>query len=188
MTRQLDESPAAGIVGPLLGFRDRPDTVFSAGGWIDPRGSLSHHYGHLEPMEQWAGREPQQVEWLDGSCQLIRAATLDDVGPYDEDYFLYWEEVAYHARAREHGWSVWCAPSAVAYQAPGDYRTYYGVRNKLRYLARHGRRRALLRSLLGSLRQARRDRVERPAVLRAVWDFVTGYGGPEPRSLRERNR
>jgi GT2 family glycosyltransferase len=139
-------------------------------------------------MSEWKAREPQPVEWLDGSCQLIRMATIDDVGPFDEDYFVYWEEVAYHARARERGWSVWCAPAAVGYQSPGDYRPYYSVRNQLRFLSRHGRRRAFWRSFLGSLRRAVRDPSERPAGLRAVWDFLRGYGGPEPQALRDRRR
>jgi GT2 family glycosyltransferase len=180
-----EKHPTAGVAGPLLAFRDRRDTVFSAGGWIAPRGSATYHHGHLDEVGMWNARAARPVQWLDGSCQLIRSVTLADVGPYDEDYFLYWEEVAYHARVRERGWSVWCVPRAMAYQSPGDYRTYYAVRNQLRYLARHGGRRALGRSFLATLRRTMRDPEMRPVGVRALRDFLTGYGGPEPQTLRD---
>lgn len=51
--------------------------------------------------------EPAQsmnVDWLAGASLLIRRKTLDDIGLFDERYFLYFEETDLCLRARRAGW------------------------------------------------------------------------------------
>jgi GT2 family glycosyltransferase len=49
-----------------------------------------------------------------GTAVLLRAATLSEVGQFDEGYFLYGEDLDWCHRARAAGWEVWIDPSAVA--------------------------------------------------------------------------
>ena len=42
----------------------------------------------------------------------IRREVFDAIGPMDEGYFLYFEEVDFCLRARKAGWSCWFVPSA----------------------------------------------------------------------------
>jgi GT2 family glycosyltransferase len=42
----------------------------------------------------------------------IRREVLDAIGPFDEGFFLYYEEVDFCRRAREAGWSCWLAAEA----------------------------------------------------------------------------
>jgi len=49
---------------------------------------------------------------LSGCSLLVPRATLQSVGPFDEGYFLYWEEVDWQLRARLAGHRSWLVPAA----------------------------------------------------------------------------
>ena len=48
----------------------------------------------------------REVEWVMGACFLLRRSAYDEVGPFDERYFLFSEEVDWMRRATDAGWSV----------------------------------------------------------------------------------
>jgi N-acetylglucosaminyl-diphospho-decaprenol L-rhamnosyltransferase len=53
----------------------------------------------------WRTR-PGPVAWVTGACMLLNARLLHDLGGMDEDFFLYYEEVALCRSARRLGWRV----------------------------------------------------------------------------------
>ena len=121
----------------------------------------------------------REVEWLMGACLLIRRAVFDEVGPFDERYFLFSEEVDWMRRAADRGWSVVFTPDArcvhVGGAAHGGRHFRENVGGHLRYLSLHGRpgeaeraRRLLRASLLvrGRLYRGERGRLYREA---AAW-------------------
>src|SRR5581483_11850031 len=55
---------------------------------------------------------PIRVDHPLGACMLIRRAAWDDVGPLDEAFFLYCEEVDWCVRAKKRGWVVAHVPDA----------------------------------------------------------------------------
>lgn len=55
---------------------------------------------------------PHPIEWATGAALLISAATVTQVGAWDEQYFLYSEETDYFRRVRDSGRSVWFEPAA----------------------------------------------------------------------------
>lgn len=61
----------------------------------------------------------QAVDQVMGSCFLIRRATLDAVGRFDEDFYIWFEEVDYCRRALSHGWHTLYVPTAHAIHAKG---------------------------------------------------------------------
>lgn len=44
------------------------------------------------------------VDAATGACLFLRRAALDDVGPFDESFFVYWEETDWLIRAKRRGW------------------------------------------------------------------------------------
>ena len=121
----------------------------------------------------------REVEWLMGACLLVRRAVFDEVGPFDERYFLFSEEVDWMRRAADRGWSVVFTPDApcvhVGGAAHGGRHFRENVGGHLRYLSLHGRpgeaeraRRLLRASLLvrGRLYRGERGRLYREA---AAW-------------------
>jgi hypothetical protein len=64
-------------------------------------------------MLDWDHATLREVDWLIGACLLVRRAAVDDVGPMDERFFLYFEDVDWCARMRARGWQVLYVPEAV---------------------------------------------------------------------------
>jgi GT2 family glycosyltransferase len=83
------------------------------------------------------------VEWVMGACFLLRRSAYDAVGPFDERFFLFSEEVDWMRRATDHGWTVVFTPDArcihVSGAAHGGRLFRENVRGHLRYLSLHGR-------------------------------------------------
>jgi N-acetylglucosaminyl-diphospho-decaprenol L-rhamnosyltransferase len=50
------------------------------------------------------------VAWVTGCCLLVRGECWRELGGFDEDFFLYYEDVDLCRRAWEQGWSVWYEP------------------------------------------------------------------------------
>lgn len=146
----LDEHPRAGLVGPALQYPDgRPQaSAFRFPGLVQigldlfpiPRLMDTPLNGRIY------ARQPRRIDHPLGACMLIRRAAWDDVGPLDEGYFMYLEEIDWCRRARLRGWQVWQQPRAVVIhhggsstrQQPEAMRAQLW-RSRLRYYARfHG--------------------------------------------------
>jgi GT2 family glycosyltransferase len=130
----LAEHPRVAAVGPALAFPDgsAQDAAFTYPSllmtWLEffPRpGRLLH--GRLNGRLHSPDGRPIDVEHLLGACLLVRPEAWRDVGRFDEDFFLYCEEVDWCMRARQRGWNVSHLPTALvlhgggasAEQAPG---------------------------------------------------------------------
>lgn len=132
-----------GIVGPLLGWRSRPDVVWSGGGGFGRRTGRTFHRQDPLRLADWVD-DPVDVPWVDGAAMLVRRSVFQQVGGFDEGYFMYDEEVDLALRVRRQGWRVECVPAAVGWQEPGMAPPYLATRNRIRLLARNrGMRRHL---------------------------------------------
>jgi len=58
------------------------------------------------------GQTPMPVDWVSGACMLVRRRAIDDVGPMDEHFFMYWEDADWCRRMWDGGWSVVYYPGA----------------------------------------------------------------------------
>ena len=52
------------------------------------------------------------VDWVTGAAMLARRAAIDAVGVLDEGFFLYYEDVEWCHRMKDHGWKVVLEPRA----------------------------------------------------------------------------
>lgn len=107
----------------------------SAGLLLCPDGS-SKQRGHLEPPSQYA--KPQEILMPSGSAALYRREMLDEVGLFDESFFLYCEDTDLGLRARWAGWECLYVPDAmVAHRyshsagKASELKAYYVERNRL---------------------------------------------------------
>jgi GT2 family glycosyltransferase len=57
-------------------------------------------------IAQSKGAQPRTVDWALGAALLLRREALDEVGLFDEDFFIYFEEVDLCRRLRRAGWEV----------------------------------------------------------------------------------
>jgi GT2 family glycosyltransferase len=86
-------------------------------------------------------RSVREAEWLGAACLLVRREAADDVGLFDEDFFMFSEEVDWCCRFREAGWKVLFFPGAeVTHVFTASYNPSLFnelVRGHLRFLAKH---------------------------------------------------
>lgn len=63
-------------------------------------------------MKDFDHRLTRDVDWLMGSCLMLRAAAVKEVGGMDERFFLYFEDVDWCRRFWQNGWRVTYVPAA----------------------------------------------------------------------------
>lgn len=59
------------------------------------------------------------VDWLCAAALLVRREVFEQVGLFDEGYFLYYEETDLMLRAKRAGWAAWYVPQARALHLEG---------------------------------------------------------------------
>jgi len=64
-------------------------------------------------------REAEPVIWVSGAALCCRRQVWDDTGGFDENFFLYYEDVDLCLRAAQVGWEVWHVPAAVVSHQSG---------------------------------------------------------------------
>jgi N-acetylglucosaminyl-diphospho-decaprenol L-rhamnosyltransferase len=85
---------------------------------------------------EWRVR-PGPVDWVTGACMLLNGRLLDELGGMDEDFFLYYEEVALCRSATRRGWSVEYDPEvSVVHLRPLQNRA---ISPKMRVITRHSK-------------------------------------------------
>ena len=54
-----------------------------------------------------------EVDWVSGSCMLVRRQAIEAVGLLDEQFFMYWEDADWCRRMGQKGWKVMYAPNGI---------------------------------------------------------------------------
>jgi GT2 family glycosyltransferase len=89
----------------------------------------------------WMHDEARTVDWAVGAALLMRRRAIDSIGPFDERFFMYVEDLDWCWRARERGWEIWFEPSSIVRHIGnasgsnryGDSRTAAYLRNTYRW-------------------------------------------------------
>jgi N-acetylglucosaminyl-diphospho-decaprenol L-rhamnosyltransferase len=119
LAKVAGEHPRAGAIGALV--RNPDGSVQPSARRVPGLGeALAHAFlGPVWPENRWtrsytmAGWDrasEREVEWVSGSAMLLRREALDEVGPFDEGYFMYVEDVDLCTRLRGAGWKVLFSP------------------------------------------------------------------------------
>ncbi|MDG2274033.1 MAG: glycosyltransferase family 2 protein, partial [Halioglobus sp.] len=51
--------------------------------------------------------KPVERKYVTGGSVMFRRGCLEDVGPWDESFIMFMEDVEYSARCRDNGWKLW---------------------------------------------------------------------------------
>ena len=185
--RQRMAASEAGVVVPLLLDEDgevypslrREPCMSRAVGDAVLGGHLSRRSGRLTEMDfdRDSYLHPHKVDWATGAALLIRADLAADVGPWDEQFFLYSEEVDFLRRARQLGATVWFEPeSRMVHRGGGsgespELMSLMAV-NRIRYARKYGGpvHAALIRCIVAAGELARVGLPGHGQALRAVVD------------------
>jgi hypothetical protein len=132
--------PKVAFCCPKIVYHNKSDTLQFAGGFIQadgrdwlPRGEWEKDCGQYDRVEE--------VDWLSGGCMLARVKAIAEIGPLDEDYFLYYEDVDWCVRAGNLHWKcIYVGTSAVTHigsQSAGVVQRFYAPRAKFLFLIKH---------------------------------------------------
>jgi len=139
LKRALDAHPEAGSVASKLLLYDRRDVIHSAGDFYRVDG-IPGNRGVWERDDGRYGRR----ELVFGACAgaaAYRRSMLEDVGLFDDSFFMYCEDVDLAFRSQLLGYRCVFVPTAVVYHmlsatGGGTTASYYCGRNFLRVIAR----------------------------------------------------
>jgi len=122
--RYMEENPDVGIVGPKILDHDG-SVQGSARSFPTPLTALfgrSSFLSRFFPNNPFTranilttrsdGKTPMEVDWVSGACLVARRKAIEDVGPMDERFFIYWEDADWCRRMWKKGWKVVYFPKA----------------------------------------------------------------------------
>lgn len=122
-----------------MGLLTLPDgTINSAGNVVHLSGlSWCGYYG----LAQASVTGPREISMLSGACLMIQKNVWDEVGGFDETYFIYDEDTDLSMTLHERGYKVGIVPSAVfvhdySYEK-GKLKWFYLERNRYVLICRH---------------------------------------------------
>jgi GT2 family glycosyltransferase len=134
----LQRNPSAGSVASKMLYHDRR-TINSAGDGLARNGRpLQRGCGESDGPE-WD--QPASVFGASGGAAAYRRTMLEEVGPLDEQFFAYLEDLDLAFRAQLRGWTCIYQPKARVYHrggatGGGSLESYYNGRNLIRLLAK----------------------------------------------------
>ena len=122
----LDAHPVVGAMGPRMTYPDG-ELQASARGFPSFGAGLFRNsfLGRLWPNNPWSrgylmtnvdAAQERAVDWLSGSAVMARRAALEEIdrgnGPWDEDFFMYCEDIDLSYRLMQQNWPRFYVPSA----------------------------------------------------------------------------
>ena len=63
-------------------------------------------------MSRYSPNEPSSVDWVSGACLFGKKSSFEDAGLFDEEIFMYMEEIEFLYRAKKKGYDVLFYPGA----------------------------------------------------------------------------
>ena len=125
---------AAAACGTIYKSHVRDEAWYAGGRMIPWRGLAVHERkgDRLQPGELGA---PRLVTFVTGCMALYRASALPAIGPQDERFFLYLDDIEMSARIARKGYGLLYVPkSAIHHHVKGEeenpFKVYYSVRNR----------------------------------------------------------
>ncbi|MBM9469147.1 glycosyltransferase family 2 protein [Nakamurella leprariae] len=135
MRAHLDRDPLAAVVGPRLVYADGSWQRWTAGQDVTLR-TLACYLLGLDRLGRIGGDpsrhrtagiylgidtpEPFRPGWVSSAVMMVRRVALDQVGAFDDDIFVYMDDVDLCQRVTAAGWHVWYAADTTAVHFMGS--------------------------------------------------------------------
>lgn len=127
LVQRAKSNRTAGIVAPRVTDPDGSTQEGSFGPFptlfhalVSRINRLVHRFTRGKDARPWLeihGTTP--VDWVTGACMLVRRRAIEAVGPMDEGFFLYYEDVEWCHRMHDGGWSVLIEPLSICVHQRG---------------------------------------------------------------------
>ncbi|MDP3973891.1 MAG: glycosyltransferase family 2 protein [Candidatus Daviesbacteria bacterium] len=193
LIKTAESDPRIGIVSPKIYFapgfefhkdrykkNDKGQVIWYAGGSFDWNNVMGVHRG-IDEVDAGKYDGTEETEFVSGACMLIKKEVVEEVGMFDNDYFLYFEDQDFQKRILESGFKLYYNGGVAIYHKVsrstgiGSIVTdYYHTRNRLIL----GMKYAKSRTKFALLREAFKLFISgRPAQRQGILDFYLGNWG-----------
>jgi len=150
----MQKHPKA-VLGARLYQYYKPDCMQHFGGiWNNRRAKFRCvPEEELDSKGEW--NKVKSLDFLTGTALFIPCSLLKEVGPFEESFFLYYEEIDWCSKVRKAGFSCLYCPTAkiwhkesASLENPRPPQMYFLTRNRLLYLKRNFSKKQFLSFLL----------------------------------------
>lgn len=132
-----------GVVTPKIYYYDQPQTIWFAGGYRSrfDFGSYDTYEGDLDTP---ANSVEKEVDYAWACGMLMRRSLLEEIGLFDTQFFLYYDDVDISIRTQQAGYKIWYVPQAkmwhkVSHSTGSAHFTRIWARSKMRLYRKHSR-------------------------------------------------
>jgi GT2 family glycosyltransferase len=118
----LMSKPSLGLVGARLSYGDGSfqHSAFAFPGlrqiWTEffptPGRFIEGTFNGRYPRRLYESGEPFEVDFVLGATMMLRREVVEQTGMFDEQFFMYCEEIDWAWRIHNSGWAVCCVPAA----------------------------------------------------------------------------
>lgn len=129
---EMKRNPSIGAVGPAL-LSEQGTYQVSFGKRVDffsefiQKGFFNLYYAKKLKSD----KKVREVGWLSAACLLVRREALEEAGCFDENYFLYFEDIDLCYKIRQEGWTLRFCPQVQISHIGGTSTS--AVKNSSRY-------------------------------------------------------
>ena len=161
----------AGILGPKIYFapnyefhreryqeKERGRVIWYAGGLFDWQNIIASHRG-VDEIDRGQYQRLEATDFASGCAMLVRKEVFQKIGLFDNQYFLYLEDVDFCQRAKKAGFKIFYVPTAKLWhlnagssEVGGPLHDYYLTRNRLLFGFKYASGRTKLALIRESLR------------------------------------
>ncbi len=144
LVKASEEQQSGGFFGPKIYYYEwngRKDVISHAGGVLNTITGTCHPIGKDE-ADTGKYDVIREVDYLEGSCLLVRAEVIDKIGLLDPIFFAYWEDVDWCVRGSDQGYKSVYVPTARVWHKMsasnvGSNVVYRIVRNQFWFMRKH---------------------------------------------------
>ena len=144
-----------GFIGPKIYFYTPDDVskiVTFAGGELNKTYCQPNPLG-ADQIDNGNFDLEKKVDYVEGSCLLIKNELITELGVFDPEYFTYWEEIDWCIRGQKAGYDSVYAPKAVIWHKgrASDLSAnsiYYMIKNRFLFMKKNSPKSQILTSSL----------------------------------------
>jgi GT2 family glycosyltransferase len=139
------EDNSCDMTVPLIYFYDHPTRIWAAGGGFQSLLCYRNYHRGEGAEDKGQYNKTVKAAFAPACCILIRREVFEAIGPMDERFFVYSDDVDFMYRALRAGLSMFVIPSAKLWHkvhtltggSVSDFTLFYGSRGRALFLYKH---------------------------------------------------
>jgi len=131
---EIENNSDIGAAGPAL-LNRKNDFQVSFGGRVDffSEAAKKLFLNRVVQLRLKKNQKKRDVKWLSAACLLCSSKVLKEAGMFDENFFLYFEDIDLCLRIRKKGWKLVYLPAAKVFHSGGESTQKRKLKSRFHY-------------------------------------------------------